>query len=368
MKPEERILAVFEGRPRDRVPWNIRPEFWYLVNKAMGTLPPKYRGLSILDVCREWGASWRCYSGYFVDSFVEVTYGGDVKFKTEERGRLIITKIETPAGELRQISKRDEWGFSSRIVEYPVKGLEDFKPLRYLLENMEVRFNRETYERMRRELGGWGILSYFFPRTPLQRLMINYAGIEGTIRLLFRHRTEVEGLMEDIKRSNDRFYEVMARTPIRIFNLGENIDVRITSPRLFEKYCLPYYQERSGYLHKHNKFVHIHIDGWAKPLLPFLKETGLDGVEALTPRPVGDMTLEEIKRALGDEMILIDGIPFIYFMPEAVSLNKFDKFVRRIISMFHDNLVLGISDELPPPADEGRVRRVSEIIDEMCSR
>ena len=67
-------------------------------------------------------------------------------------------------------------------------------------------------------------------------------------------------------------------------------------------------------------------------------------------------------------MILIDGIPFIYFMPEAVSLNEFDEFARRIISIFHDNLVLGISDELPPPADEGRVRRVSEIIDEMCSR
>ena len=35
-------------------------------------------------------------------------------------------------------------------------------------------------------------------------------------------------------------------------------------------------------------------------------------------------------------------------------MNKFDEFVRRIISMFHDNLVPGISDELPPPANEGR--------------
>ena len=51
-------------------------------------------------------------------------------------------------------------------------------------------------------------------------------------------------MMEDIKRSFDRFYEVMAQTPVKIFNLGGNIGVKIISPRLFEKYCLPYYQEK----------------------------------------------------------------------------------------------------------------------------
>ena len=39
MIPEERILAVFERRSIDRVPWNIRPEFWYIVNKARGNSP-----------------------------------------------------------------------------------------------------------------------------------------------------------------------------------------------------------------------------------------------------------------------------------------------------------------------------------------
>ena len=365
MIPEERILAVFERRSIDRVPWNIRPEFWYIVNKARGTLPEKYRGVDIVDICREWGASWRCYSGYFVDSFVKVAYNGDLRFITREKGRLTITEIETPAGTVRETRLRDEEGFSSRIIEYPLKELKDIKPIVYMLEHLHVKFDHEVYERMRRHLGGHGILSYFFPRTPFQRLMINLAGVERTIKLVFRYPSEMEGLMEEIKMANDQFYEVMASTPIKIFNLGENIDVRMTSPKLFEKYCLPYYQERGDYLHKHGKFVHIHVDGWAKPLLPLLKETGLDGVEAFTVKPVGDMTLGDIKRALGDEMILIDGIPFIYFLPDIISLEKFDRFVKKIISMFSDNLILGISDELPPPADENRVKRVSRIIDEL---
>lgn len=184
------------------------------------------------------------------------------------------------------------------------------------------------------------------------------------MRFLLKHRREIEGFMEVIKASNDMFYKVMVDTPIKIFNLGENIDARMTPPRLFEKYCLPYYQERADYLHRRGKYVHIHVDGYAKPLLPLLRESGLDGVEALTVKPVGDMTLEDIKRDLGDETVILDGIPYIYFITEAVSLDEFDRFVRKIISMFRNNLVLGISDELPPPSDETRVMRVSKIIDE----
>jgi len=57
----------------------------------------------------------------------------------------------------------------------------------------------------------------------------------------------------------------------------------------------------------------------------------------------------------------------IYSIPEAVSFEKFDEFVMWIISMFSDDFVLGISDGLPP-ADDGRVRRVSKIIKHMCRR
>ncbi len=362
--PYERILAVFEGKGSDKIPWNIRHEFWYNYNLISGTLPAKYKGMRLIDVCLEWGASWRCYSGYFTDSFVKVSYAGDVEIKTSAKDRIITTEFKTPKGTLRQVSMKDDLKITSRIIEFPVKSLEDFKPLGYILENLKAEFDEKTYNRMERELKGQGIVSYFFPRSPYQRIMLEYAGLERTMRFLLKYRREIEGFMEVIKASNDMFYKVMADTPIKIFNLGENIDARMTPPRLFEKYCLPYYQERADYLHRRGKYVHIHVDGYAKPLLPLLRESGLDGVEALTVKPVGDITLEDIKRDLGDEIVILDGIPYIYFIPEAVSLDEFDRFVRKIISMFRNNLVLGISDELPPPSDETRVMRVSQIIDE----
>jgi hypothetical protein len=48
---EERIVGVFEGRDVG-VPFNIRHEYWYHVNRAAGTLPPEYTGLGLADICR----------------------------------------------------------------------------------------------------------------------------------------------------------------------------------------------------------------------------------------------------------------------------------------------------------------------------
>ena len=62
-------------------------------------------------------------------------------------------------------------------------------------------------------------------------------------------------------------------------------------------------------------------------------------------------------------MVMIDGIPYIYFIRSMASLDEFSRFVERIIKLFDDRLILGISDELPPRGDMSVIRLVAEIID-----
>ena len=62
------------------------------------------------------------------------------------------------------------------------------------------------------------------------------------------------------------------------------------------------------------KYVYIHVDGAMKPLLPYLRDCPWDAIEAATPLPQGDVTVEEIKQGLGD-LILLDGIPALFFLP-----------------------------------------------------
>ena len=73
------------------------------------------------------------------------------------------------------------------------------------------------------------------------------------------------------------------------------------------------------------------------------------------------MNIPEMKDAVG-EKILLDGIPAIMFLPD-YPLERFRDFVRKTVKLFWPRLILGASDEVPPPADIERVRIVSEIVD-----
>jgi hypothetical protein len=175
-----------------------------------------------------------------------------------------------------------------------------------------------------------------------------------------------ERFFEALTRSQEQLIEVINASPIRIINFGDNLHGSTTSPELFEKYILPVYQRRCELLHKAGKFVSSHWDGNVKPLLPYAKDTGLDGIEAITPLPQGDVTLEETKAALGD-MFLLDGIPAIYF-DETYSEQTLIGCAKKCIDLFAPHLILGVSDEVSSHGDIERVRLVAEVVDEYNER
>jgi hypothetical protein len=207
----------------------------------------------------------------------------------------------------------------------------------------------------------------FMPRMNVQSLYINRMGVQNGIYAIYDWTDTVEAYFDALQRSHDRLIELINASPIEIINFGENIHAGTLPPELFKKYHLPACQRRCEKLHAAGKFVHAHWDGHVKPLLPFAKDTGLDGIEAITPQPQGDVTLEEVKRALGDEMFLIDGIPAIYF-DKTFSQDLLARCARRVIDLFAPKLVLGISDEISSTGDIERVRTVGRIVDEYNGR
>ena len=97
------------------------------------------------------------------------------------------------------------------------------------------------------------------------------------------------------------------------------------------------------------------------------RETGLDAIEAITPVPQGDVTLEQVRDALGDEMFLLDGLPAIYF-DDTFEVDTLVECTHKIIELFAPRLVLGISDEISSTGDIERIRIVGDIVDEYNAR
>jgi uroporphyrinogen-III decarboxylase len=168
--------------------------------------------------------------------------------------------------------------------------------------------------------------------------------------LLHDRTKEMARIFDQIDALSDALYEQLAvYDHAKIINIGENLHQALLSPRYFEAYYIPYYEKRLAQLHAGGKFCHIHIDGDFHDLLPYLKNMSFDGYEALTPTPQGDVTLEEMRDAIG-EKVLLDGIPAIYFMPN-VPREVLMACVEKLHTYFSPRLILGASDEVPQGCD-----------------
>jgi len=351
----ERHLATFEHKPLDRICFQPRIEHWYNTNKRQGTLPARYREMSILEVYDDLGCSVRSYP-YF-NRCLRAEDDERVKVTSSETPNRVTTTWTTPVGEVTAVEYRTE--SASARCEFPVKRVEDLPVIEYMLRGRTWAWDPEVYERGLAAVGERGAPTFWVPRVNLQRCFIEYIGFENTIYLLHDHPKEMERFINVMNETDDAVFELVFKCPVRIINFGDNVHSEILSPRLFERWVLPYQRHRADQLHAAGKFCHPHWDGYYKPLMRFMHEHHVDGYEALTPQPMGDVSLEDTKAALGD-LILIDGIPATDFLP-TVKEDEFVGRVRRLLELFSPNLVLGISDEISPPGEIEKVRLAAQI-------
>jgi hypothetical protein len=355
--------AVCFGESGGRIIWQPRIGCWYNDKRFAGEpLPEPFDGLSIPDIHRELDCSARLYHHYN-PCFREVEHPGvrrhsETLNETDER----IT-IETPVGRQVAVHRHSPNNAGTIHLKWEVETEDELKVATWRAENTTWEWDPDRFDRAQREVGDLGAPTMYMPRMNVQSLYINKMGSENGIYAIYDWPDTVEAYFRALEESHDRLIDVINASPVEIINFGENIHAGTLPPSLFTKYHLPACRRRCERLHAAGKWVCSHWDGDCRPLLPFARETGLDGIEAITPEPQGDVTLEETREALGDEMFLIDGIPAVYFdetFPEATLVDC----VHRIIELFAPRLILGISDEISSTGDIERVRIVGRIVDE----
>jgi hypothetical protein len=351
----EMFMAIFEHNDPGGILWQPRLEFWYAVNKKRGTLPEHLKGATLLEVYDYCHASVR----YFVSPLRHRFQNVEIKDRWLDDKSLLRT-YETQAGILREVYHYDEWGLSAYQHEYRLKTPQDFIIYETMLENEIWEWDQQAYEQNLSEFGNYGVPQFYFRRTPIQGLFIENMGFESTIFMMNDQPQVIERYVEAASQADDALYEVLCASPIKVLNFGENIDAHMDPPSIWRNHLLPYYQKRANQLMQAGKHLHIHIDGAMRPLIREIRASPFEAIEACTPLPQGDVTLDEMKQALGDR-ILLDGIPAIYFLPSFPMQELLDC-TRAIVELFHPRLVLGISDEPPPDSDIERVRIVGEYI------
>ena len=365
MNFREMNLAVFEGRPIPHVFFQPRTESWYVWHKTFDKLPPRYRDVSLLDMYDDLRLSMR-YVHYYTDQPdpIQRRFDRKVKITEQKTDTQMHIAYHTPHGDLvsRHVWTQDDtW----REVDHPVKDRDDLIKLRWLCQHTYYDFSPDNYAQGCNFIGERGVGQFFMPKSPYQALAQIWMTLEGLVYALVDCRDEVEQTMAAIDESYDSLYEQLVglSDTVQIVNFGENIHDQLLSPAYFERYLMPWWVKRSGQLRDAGMFTHVHIDGYFRTLLPYLKDLAFDGIEALTPKPQGDVPLEQIKEHIGDK-VLLDGIPAILFIPP-YTRDDLMQFTERVVDLFHPRLVLGASDEVPEGGGEEAIERV-RLVSNYC--
>ena len=166
----------------------------------------------------------------------------------------------------------------------------------------------------------------------------------------------MEGLLAAMHARRREEYEIVARrTPAEAIIPVENTSSSLISPDVYRRLSLPQIADYVRIAHRHGKKVILHMCGLLRRLLPIVAQTGMDGWNAQTPPPVGDMTVEDTMGMMGEDFAILGGVldESVFQAPGA---GKAD--IRRALDALYTarvrraNLLLWlVADALPTPLE-----------------
>lgn len=361
MNDRERILALFEGRRPDRVPWFGDLTYWAGAMERRGEVPADWqRTEGYYRFHRELGVGFYL-QGYWA---FRAEYEGGVSVEERTEGDIRRRTVRTPIGSLyeewRYLPNSYAWAPHRHMVNAP----GDLPILRYWYEHTRYAPDAEEAIRRRPWVQDLGVVLCYLPRSPFMELVAVLAGIRNIVELWMEARDEFEETLRVMERSSDRAAEAALAVPADCFMIPENLSSEVVGRRFYEAYVQPFEAKWTARLRAAGKYSFVHLDGTLRGLIGPVARAGFDVIEAVTPAPVGDAPMSALRTLAGAGTILWGGLPGVYFTP-LVSEAEFERHVREMLEVMvaDGRMVLGVADQVPPDGTRARVARVVELVE-----
>jgi hypothetical protein len=173
----------------------------------------------------------------------------------------------------------------------------------YIAEHVDIEPAYDIYLTREEALPEYGIAIPVVGRTPLQTILVDYAGLENFGWHLFEYEAEVQQLYEAMLKNFHRIIDIVADGPGYYVSNLENFTSETLGPQRYEKYLLPVYETCFKTLHEAGKIVGSHYDGRTASCKSQIARAPIDLIESLTPPPEGDQTLAEARQAWPDKLL-----------------------------------------------------------------
>jgi hypothetical protein len=356
MTSRQRLLATLRHEQPDRYPWAplLDPYF-------MQGLPREVAERGIPALLRDIGADIFLRHCSFADTALD-----DVTVSESRAGDRITRTITTPLGPISETSLHIAGAETDFITDYFIKTPEDYERVIYYLSHQRAIPRYEQTQQAMDELGEDGVVQINAGSPPLTGFF-RYLSQEQVIFEFHDHPERLDRLAAAHHAFQLEMCRVAAAAPAEvIIAYAADITTRLVSPRMFERYALPYLQECAQILHAAGKLFIIHTCGDVRALLPMMREAGIDGIDSLSEPPLGNTPFEVAMDALGDRVCLIGGVsPVVLANGSAAELrgHVLDLF-RRV--PHRRNLLLCTSDATAYGTPVENLRLVADLVKEYC--
>jgi hypothetical protein len=299
MTGRERLNAVLRKQRKDRLPWTT------LVDDAtLSLVPEELRGNGGIDFYKDLGCDIFLLNGWntpYAFRSPEHRWAADVEVAVTHDGPRTTVQYRTPRGTLTGISE------GSHPVKYPVDSLSALSVYREMWEGSSFVAHDDSaaLASVDRLIGEDGVVTRFWGPSTIPRLLEEDMGAMNFYYLLVDQREEVEALIQTIHRQELNAFRILADGPWDSVTLVENTSTYYISPRIYRDYNMPHQREFVDAVRSRGKTAILHMCGHVHGLLDLIKQTGCDGIHALTPPPTGDTHWEDALDVLGDDAIVI---------------------------------------------------------------
>jgi hypothetical protein len=147
-------------------------------------------------------------------------------------------------------------------------------------------------------------------------LMTLLLGLEQAATIFLDEPEYALGLM-------DYFTEIVIEVGRELFRRGVDLlrigaaTTSLLGPALYEEFVLPYHRRIASALRESGGLSILHCCGHVNAMLEAFARAGWDGLEPLTPPPLGNVALADAKRRVGDRVCLKGNLDPVNVMKEA---------------------------------------------------
>ncbi|MEA1947522.1 MAG: corrinoid protein [Thermodesulfobacteriota bacterium] len=396
MTHRQRILKVARGEVVDKIPWIPRIDLWHNANELAGTVPDKYKGLTVEEIHRKEG--WplhkmipeylkpenpedivhRAIGLYRLKEFpydFEFPSDVDINVEYEEDGDEYMTYVEyhTPVGmvwvrhgytaEMRKSGASITWVKNSAI-----KKPEDYRVLAHIFGNLKLKPAYERFLKWKSLVGedgiavgqGLGIAC----SSPLHFIQKTFIGATDFYYHYHDYQKEMRELAEALENTFNQLLLVLADSPADAILWSANVDDMVTYPTYFEKEILPWCQKASDMLRPKGILLVMHPDGENRGLMDLIPECGMDIADAVTPYPMTKVTIDEYydRWCRTDKLTIHGGIPEIMLLEESTTQDDLKAYLDHMFKVITPGkrLIASIGDTTPPNAEFERLLYIGE--------